>query len=329
MNDASVGILSAASFLPQQTATVREIFAEEGIPADREDTSRLGIEQVHVFDGESPTDMAIEASLAALKSGGLLATDIDAIIDFSVMPQKYVEPAWSMSNELQAVLAARNAFTLGFSGGGCANLHVAIKFAMSLIRTNNDIDTVLLVASDRAIAGNRVIDRDKPITIIGDAASAFILQRAAQEGTIIDTAVVSEGRLHDVLNIPGGGMAHPTRLDLYRLMLNREKYESVATMTTLKSISETLLVKHALEMNSVDHLIVPNISHADIDAFLQGMGRRDNISRRNLARFGHVHSTDLVLNYLSMKETGIAKGDHVMMASHGMGFTSGATLIRY
>ena len=255
MGDLSVGILSAASFVPQRTATVREIFEEEGIPVDRGDIARLGIEQVHVFDGESPTDMAIEASLAALKTGELLATDIDAIIDFSVMPQKYVEPAWSMSNELQAELAARNAFTLGFSGGGCANLHVAIKFATSLIRTNNDIETVLLVASDRAISGNRVIDQDKPITVVGDAASAFILQRGAQAGTIIDTTVASDGRLHDVLNIPGGGMAHPTRLDLYRLMLNREKYESVTTVATLKLISETLLVKHALDLDGVAKLL--------------------------------------------------------------------------
>ncbi len=328
MSDQPIGILAAATLLPPRTKTLREIFDEEGVPFTEEAASRLGVEQVHIFEGESPTDMAVEVSKDALAKGSLSPLDLDAIIDFSVMPQKYVEPAWSMSNELQAELGAKKAFTLGYSGGGCSNLHVALKFATSLIRADDEIRTILLVASDCAIPGNRLIDRKNPVTAIGDGASALIIQRDAPGSAIIDTMVSTEGGLHDVINIPGGGIAHPARLDLYRLVLDRAKYDAFDRVGGLKKLTAALLDKHALEQRDIGHFITPNISGDDIDAFIDHMGSQDHIARQNLSSCGHLHSNDLVMNYLSARQNGARAGDLVMLASHGMGFTTAATLLR-
>lgn len=329
MTAAQVGILSAATYLPPRTRTLDDILTEEGIRLDASVRSRLGVRQVHVFEGESPTDMAVEVSRLALEKAGLEPTGLDAIIDFSVMPQKYVEPAWSMSNELQALLGAKNAFTLGFSGGGSANIHVALKFATALIRANDDVSTILLVASDCAIPGNRIINQDDPLTVIGDAASAIILQRGAKKRVIVDSAASSDGRLHDVINIPGGGIAHPTWVEQYKLVIDRNKLGNGDPNKALKSLCADMLRRHALEIEGITHTLTPNISTDDIRNSSVVLKNNQTISATNMAILGHTHSNDLVFNLLELESTGLTRGDYILLASHGLGFTTGATLVKY
>ena len=328
MTMSSVGIVSAARYLPDQTATIAQVLADDSSATPDNTGDMLGISQVHVFTGESPTEMAVAVSRLALENAGLAPTDLDAIIDFSVMPQRYVEPAWSMSNELQAELGAKGAFTLGFSGGGSANLHAALKFARALIRANDDIDTILLAAADQAIPGNRVLSAGDPVTVIGDAASALIVRRDAPSATVIDVAATSKGALHDVFNIPGGGIAHPTRLDLYKLVLDADKYASVDPMAELRDVVDTLLTRNSLTLDDIAHFVTANISRADAQAFQNTMKTNGRLVSGDLDRCGHVHSCDLVFNYLDLQETGAKPGDLVLLASHGMGFFRGATLLK-
>ncbi|WP_349360339.1 3-oxoacyl-[acyl-carrier-protein] synthase III C-terminal domain-containing protein [Stappia sp.] len=328
MTMSSVGILSAARYLPDRTAPIADVLASDGLAVPPDTGDRLGIAQVHVFEGESPTEMAVAVSRQALDAAGLAPTDLDAIIDFSVMPQRYVEPAWSMSNELQAELGAKGAFTLGFSGGGSANLHAALKFARALIRANDDVDTILLAAADQAIPGNRVLAAGAPVTVIGDAASAVIVRRDAPSATLVDVAARSTGARHDVLNIPGGGMAHPTRLDLYRLMLDEAHYTAADRMTELRQVVDALLARNGLTRDDIAHFITANISRDDSEAFASAMATNGRLVPGDLAACGHVHSCDLVFTYLDLARAGGKPGDLVLIASHGMGFFRGATLVK-
>ncbi|WP_029059597.1 3-oxoacyl-[acyl-carrier-protein] synthase III C-terminal domain-containing protein [Stappia stellulata] len=328
MTNDSVGILAAARFLPPRNLALDGIAHAESGAAEPETLRGLGIESVHVFEGESPTEMAVAVSQSAMSEAGLGPLELDAIIDFSVMPQRYVEPAWSMSNELQAELGAKKAFTLGFSGGGSGNIHAALKFARALIRANDDVNTILLAAADRAIPGNRVLSAGEAVTVIGDAATALIVQRNAPSATIVDTISASNGALHDVLNIPGGGMAHPTRLDLYKLTLDEAKYRSRDHMGELRVLTDKMLARNGLAREGIDHFLTANISDDDTEAFSRTMQTNGRLHRDNLGACGHVHSCDLVLNYMSLRGNGAARGDHVLMASHGMGFFLGATLLK-
>ncbi len=325
----AVGILAAARHLPERRQDLAELLAAEGLHDIAGAASAIGVEAVHVFDGESPTDMAVAVSRQVLENAGLSPLDLDAIIDFSVMPQRYVEPAWSMSNELQAELGARKAFTLGYSGGGSANLHAGLKFARALIRANADVDRVLLVAADQAIAGNRVIAADVPLTVLGDGASAVIVARGAGKATVVGTALRSNGHMHDVLNIPGGGMAHPTRLDLYRLTLDAAKFASVDRMGELRGVVEGLLGRHGLETTDIGRFVTSNISVEDTRRFDETMRTGGRLVRNGFAGHGHLHSSDLVFNLLELMSEGVPKDTHVVLASHGLGFLYGATLLKF
>ncbi|QGZ37106.1 3-oxoacyl-ACP synthase III family protein [Stappia indica] len=325
-----VGLLAAAHYLPERTSPLDEIIARETGPVDVTAAGRLGIDSVHVFEGESPTDMAVAVSRKVLETAGLTPLDLDAIIDFSMMPQRYVEPAWSMSNELQAELGAKRAFTLGYSGGHSSNLHAAIKFARALILANDDVHRVLLVASDQAISGNRVIaGKDAPLTVLGDGASAVIVARGAGRARILGTAMRSNGALHDVLNIPGGGMKHPTRLDLYRLTLDAAKHARADRTSELKGLVDKLLARHGLSAGDISRTITANISASDAQAVGDSLGAGERLVPAGFAARGHLHASDLVLNMLELEEEAPPAGTHVLLATHGHGFLYGATLLQY
>ncbi|WP_067222492.1 3-oxoacyl-ACP synthase III family protein [Stappia indica] len=326
----SVGLLAAAHYLPERTSTLDEIIARETGPVDVTAAARLGVDSVHVFEGESPTDMAVAVSRKVLDTAGLAPLDLDAIIDFSMMPQRYVEPAWSMSNELQAELGAKRAFTLGYSGGHSSNLHAAIKFARALILANDDVHRVLLVASDQAISGNRVIaGKDAPLTVLGDGASAVIVARGAGRARILGTAMRSTGALHDVLNIPGGGMKHPTRLDLYRLTLDAAKHARADRTNELKGLVDKLLARHGLSGSDIGRTITANISASDAQAVGDSLGAGERLVPSGFASRGHLHASDLVLNMLELEEEAPPAGTNVLLATHGHGFLYGATLLQY
>ncbi|MCC4245951.1 3-oxoacyl-ACP synthase III family protein [Stappia indica] len=326
----SVGLLAAAHYLPERTSTLDEIIARETGPVDVTAAARLGVDSVHVFEGESPTDMAVAVSRKVLDTAGLTPLDLDAIIDFSMMPQRYVEPAWSMSNELQAELGAKRAFTLGYSGGHSSNLHAAIKFARALILANDDVHRVLLVASDQAISGNRVIaGKDAPLTVLGDGASAVIVARGAGRAQILGTAMRSTGALHDVLNIPGGGMKHPTRLDLYRLTLDAAKHARADRTNELKGLVDKLLARHGLSGSDIGRTITANISASDAQAVGDSLGAGERLVPSGFASRGHLHASDLVLNMLELEEEAPPAGTNVLLATHGHGFLYGATLLQY
>ncbi len=329
MNAPDVGILSAAYFLPKKKKSIKEVFLEEESKFTNEIALQIGIKYVHIYDGKDPSEMALKASELALSEAGISSSTIDVIIDYSVLPQKYVEPAWSMSNEIQYKLAAKNAFTLGFSGGGSTNFHVALKFATSLIQADSEINTILLMASDKTIPKNRLINQDNPITVLSDAAGAVILHKKAPDNTVLDTCLLSDGNLHDISYVRGGGIANPVRLDLYKMTIDRRKYAPEKVMMHLKQLVNKILSKHSLRLGDIKYFLYPNVSHEDQNNYITTFNIKNDICANNRAQYGHIQATDFVFNYLQLQEMDLEKGDYILMLSHGMGYLAGVTLIKY
>lgn len=114
----SVGIIAMAHHHPQHTMIARDIFKQERVELDPDNASEIEIEQVHVFGGQWRSELSLAAARECILRANLKATDIDVIVDFSVLPQDYVVPSWCMSNKIQYEIGAKNAFNLGFGGGG-------------------------------------------------------------------------------------------------------------------------------------------------------------------------------------------------------------------
>lgn len=333
---AGVSIRAAACHFPEATASLADVLAAEGLEPSAEGAERLGIDSVHACEpGAGGTPLALAAAREALELAGVKPAKVDVIVDYSILPQEYLVPAWSMGNRLQAELGAKRAFTLGFSGGGASNLQVALSSAAALLRADEGIDIALLVGAEVAIPGNRVLSPERPVTVLGDGASALVLARGG-DGTdgndgkwgdeLLDTRLASDGAAHDVCYVPGGAMEHPDREDLYRLTLDAERYPAEAADDRLTALCDSLLEAAGLGRGDVAALVYPNLSTAGRERFAGRFGAA-TAGDSNLARHGHVQGTDLVLNYLSAREATPA-GGHLLFASDGWGFLYGATLVQ-
>ena len=325
-----IGIASAAVTLPPGRREARSLLEEESGQFDPAVEARLGIDQVPISDGETASAMAITACQEALSRAQLDVAQLDVILDYTILPQEYLVPAWNMSNKLQYELGAKKAFTVGFSGGGATNFLVALSSAAALLQANENLKSALLVAADVTIPGNRVLNPADPITIMGDSAGAMILVKGGDGNQVIDTELYSEGRNHDICYIPGGALANPDDPTLYRMVLDKKRYDQAPKTETLQRLSARLLERQGVKREEVTYALYPNLSAEDQTQFAEALGfAPEQIETENRKAHGHLQGTDFVLNYLSMVEKGLVeKGRYVLAASHGMGFLAGVTLLR-
>jgi 3-oxoacyl-[acyl-carrier-protein] synthase-3 len=330
MEQVRAGIVSAACHLPEQRRTTSELFLEEGVDVAPETALRLGVEQVPLCNGHKGSELAVAASLEALARANVSGADIDVVVDYTILPQKWMVPVWNMSGEVQKEVGAEKAFTVGFSGGGSTNFLVALNFAAAMLGTDEKMKYALLVAGDVTIPGNRVLNPESPVSVMGDGASAVLLQRGAPGRMVLGTELLSDGANHDVYYIPGGCLANPEDPALYRMMLDKPRYDGAPKVATMLQLARKLLDRAGLKLNDVRYVVYPNISSEDQSAFRESFGLRpEQICTSNLATHGHLQGNDLVLNYLTLTGDGaVSEGDYVLICSHGMGFMSGVSLIR-
>jgi 3-oxoacyl-[acyl-carrier-protein] synthase III len=329
-----VGILSASCQLPKTRHPVENLFREEGAHYSPEIAKRLGIEQVYLQNGaasETASNMAVAAGREALERAQVDPQTVNVVVEYSIMPQEYLVPVWNMSNKVQAEVGAAKSFVVGFSGGGSSNFMVALSSAAAMLSENEALKTALLVTGDTTIAGNRVLNPSDPVTVMGDGASAVVLQRGAPGSVVIDTELWSDGANHDICYIPGGSLVHPEDISLYRMQLDKARYDAFPRSETLRRMSDRLLDRAGLSLSDVSWVLCSNISAEDETAIQRVFENKVSpVCTANRGRHGHLQGTDFALNYRSLVEGGkVKQGDYILAVSHGMGATMAVTLLRY
>ena len=328
--ETQVGIAAAAVTLPAQKRDTRSLFQEESATFNPAIAARLGIEEVPICKGESASAMALSACQQALRRAELDVAQLDVIVDYTILPQEYLVPAWNMSNKLQHELGAKKAFTVGFSGGAATNFLVALSSAAAMLQANQNLKSALLVAADVTIPGNRILNPDDPVSVLGDSAGAVVLKKGATGSLVIDTELHSDGNNHDIYYIPGGALAHPDDAALYRMELDKRRYDSAPKIENLNAMLGTLLKRTGVKRDDIAFALYTNLSCEDQQQFADALGfSSSQINSENRKHHGHLQGTDFVINYLSMIESGtVAKGQYFLAASHGMGFLAGVSLLQ-
>jgi 3-oxoacyl-[acyl-carrier-protein] synthase-3 len=331
---APVGIRAAACHFPKHKRSVEELFGEEGASYSPDIAARIGIKEVPISDtaaGETASNMAVAAAREALQRAGVDPMRVDVVVEYSIMPQEYLVPVWNMSNKVQAEVGASKSFVVGFSGGGSSNFMVALSSTAAMLSENDSMKTALMVTGDMTIPGNRVLNPAEPVTVLGDGASAVVLQKDVPGPTVIDTEIQSEGKNHDVCYIPGGSLIHPDDISLYRMQLDKARYDAFPRAESLRRIADKLLTRAGMSLADVRCVLSANISAED-EAAMQEVfeGRISSVCAANRESHGHLFGTDFPLNYLSVVENSqLTPGDHIFCVSHGIGATVAVSLLRY
>ncbi len=290
--------------------------------------SRTGISERRILKepGKATSDMAVPAILEILAKKNLAATDIDCIICATVTPDM-VFPA--TANIISDKVGATNAW--GFDlGAACSGFLYALTTGAALIESGR-YKKVIVVGADKMSAIVDYTDRNTCI-LFGDAAAAVLLEANEDGFGIQDSILRSDGSGKDYLHMKAGGSLKPASVET---VLAKEHYAFQEGKTVFKfavkgmaDVSAELLERNNLTGNDIAWLVPHQANLRIIDATADRMGISKEKVMINIERYGNTTAATIPL-CLYEWQSKLNKGDNIVLAAFGGGFTWGATLVKW
>lgn len=293
-------------------------------------TERTGIRERHILAKDLATsDMAVEAARIALAAGGLSPSDVHAIIVCTVTPDMFF-PATACL--VQDRLGASGAWGYDLIAA-CSGFVYGLTTAAHLV-SSGPPKKVLVIGADTM---SRILDYTDRATCIlfGDGAGAFLVETAAEgEEGFLDFVNEVDGAGGQYLKMPAGGSRMPAShetIDAKQHFVHQEgqqvfKY-AVRKMTEM---STTLLRRNGLRGEDVKLLIPHQANRRIIEATAKSLDMPLDRVIINIDRFGNTTAATIPLATRDAVESGqLKKGDLVLFAAVGAGYTAGANLWRW
>ena len=291
---------------------------------------RTGIRERHIADKNIATsDMAVAAARAALAQRGIAATELDTIIVCTVTPDMMF-PATACL--VQDQLGAKGAW--GFDlVAACSGFVYGITVAAHLVSAGTH-RKVLVIGADTM---SRILDYTDRSTCIlfGDGAGAFLIEPSddPSEGFIGQLNEI-DGSGAPFLNMPAGGSRMPANEDTVakRLHFVKQEGQQVFKFAVRKmyELCDALLQKHGLSTSDVKLLIPHQANKRIITATAERLGLPAESVIVNLDKYGNTTAATIPLATQDAIAQGrLKKGDLVLFAAVGAGYTAGINLWRW
>ena len=291
---------------------------------------RTGIRERHIVDdGMATSDMAKEASVGAIAQAGLTPGDIGFIVVGTTTPDTIFP---STACVLQYKIGAEGAW--GFDlGAACSGFTYALTVGMQMVATRAH-DHALVVGADTM---SRIIDyRDRTTCVLfGDGAGAVVLSPAGDdEPAIIDFAHEIDGAGGPALCMPAGGSRLPASHETIDQRLHYVKQDGQAVfkfaVRKTEEISRRLLERNGLTSSEIDLFVSHQANRRIITAAAERLGMPESKVVINLERFGNTTGATIPLALAdAVRDQRLRRGDLVLLASVGAGFTVGSVLLRW
>ena len=338
-----VGIVSLGMYLPEPVLTAEEIAAESGLP-EWVVRDKLGIEQMHMAgpDGH-PNEMAIKAALDCLSRAEIDPKEIDVVLCTTEEWREYL--VWTSGIHLAHEIGATNAWGMDIHMRCCTTVS-ALKMAKDMMRSDPDIDTVLIGGGYRI--GDLIDLKNLRTTFlfnIGAGAGAMLLRRGWPRNHVLGSHLITDGSMSKHVIIPASGTVQfPTDkaraqglfyLDLVEPEAMKARLNEVSMDNWMHCIDEALR-KSGLEVRDEP------FTRADLGflntVLIKPSGYRDMLQRLGLteeqgvynADVGHIGEQDSIINILRGLEQGrLHDGDLVAIVGAGIGYVWGAACVRW
>ena len=298
---------------------------------------RTGIkERRHVVRAEdTTTSMGVKAANIAIERSGVAADEIDFIIFATISPDYYFPgPGVSLQKELGlktiGALDIRNQ---------CSGFIYALSVADQFIKTGM-YKTILVVASELQSLGLDMTTRGRAVSVIfGDGAGAAILTRSDDDSGILSTHLHSEGEYAKELALLAPGMGGRWVTDIlyendpndvsYFPYMNGQLVFKNAVARFSEVIAEGLEANN-LRVEDID-LLIPHQANLRISQFIQKkFDLSDDQVFNNIQKYGNTTAASIPIALTEAWELGkIKKGDTVVLAAFGSGFTWGSAIIKW
>ena len=311
-------IVGTGSYLPPRVVTNAE-FAARLDTSDAWIRERTGIAQRHIADAsQASSDLALEASRAALAAAGVKAEDLDLIVVATSTPD-YVFP--STACLLQAKLGVRNSAAFDLQAV-CSGFVYALATADNFIRAGTH-KRALVVGAE---VFSRILDwNDRGTCVLfGDGAGAVVLAAGAQPG-LHASVLHADGSYADILCVPGNVSGGHIVGSPFVKMQGSQVFKFAVKV--LDEVARETVAAAGMHLEDVDWLI-PHQANVRI---LEATAKKLGLPRERLVvtvdHHGNTSAASVPLALDEFVRAGkIRAGHRVLMQGVGGGFTWGATL---
>ncbi|MEN9600187.1 MAG: beta-ketoacyl-ACP synthase [Bacteroidota bacterium] len=272
------------------------------------------------------SDMAVPAIEEILRKKGMAATDIDCIICATVTPDM-VFPA--TANIIADKIGATNAWGYDMSAA-CSGFLYALTTGAMYIESGR-FKKVIVVGVDKMSAIIDYTDRATCI-IFGDGAGAVLLEPTTEDIGIKDSILRSDGSGRQYLHMKAGGSVKPASVET---VLAKEHFAYQEGQAVFKfavkgmaDVSAELLERNNLTGDDIAWLVPHQANLRIIDATANRMGLPKEKVMINIHRYGNTTAATIPL-CLWEWQSQLKKGDNIVLAAFGGGFTWGATWVKW
>ncbi len=319
-------ITAVGHFLPEERLTNADL--EQMVDTNDEwIRTRTGIRERRILrDPDKATSyMATEAARECLQKRGMDPDDVELIIVATVTPDMFF-PATACL--VQANLGARNAWGFDLSAA-CSGFLFALSTAARFIESGKH-ERVMVIGADKMSTITDYTDRNNCI-LFGDAAAAVLLEPDPECG-LIDSVEYCDGRNWELLCMLGGGSLNPPTHETVDRKMHyiHQEGRSVFKLAVegMAQVAVEIMQRNSLKADDVRYLVPHQANLRIIDATARRMGLDADKVMVNIDRYGNTTAATIPLCLYDW-ERQLRRGDNLILAAFGGGFTWGAAYLKW
>ncbi|HEY0731412.1 MAG TPA: beta-ketoacyl-ACP synthase III, partial [Chitinophagaceae bacterium] len=318
----NAAITSVGAYVPETKLTNAD-FEQMVDTNDEWIRTRTGIKERRILKepGKATSDMGAPAVLQLCEKRGISPEEIDVIICATVTPDM-VFPA--TANLIAHKIGAKNCWGFDLEAA-CSGFLFATTVGASLIESRR-YKKVVVVGADKMSAITDYTDRTTCV-LFGDAAAAILLEPNHEGYGIQDSILRSDGSGVEYLHMKAGGSLRPPSAET---VANKEHFifqdgQPVfkAAVKGMADVSAELLERNNLTGEDIAWLVPHQANKRIIDATANRMGLSHDKVMLNIERYGNTTAATIPLCLWEWKHE-LNKGDNIVLAAFGGGFTWGA-----
>ncbi|MCH4822405.1 ketoacyl-ACP synthase III [Gramella lutea] len=328
MSKITAAITAVGAYVPEDVLTNKML--EEMVDTNDEwITTRTGIKERRILkDPKKGTSyLAIQAAKELLQKSNLDPKEIDLIIMATATPDM---PVASTGVHVATQIGATNAFSYDLQAA-CSSFLYGMSTAAAYIESGR-YKKVVVIGADKMSSIIDYTDRTTCI-IFGDGAGAVLMEPNNEGLGLQDEILRSDSIGRESLKIEAGGSITPPTEETVAKKLHFVRQDGKTVfkfaVSNMAGVSEQIMKRNNLSNEDVNWLVAHQANKRIIDATANRMGLNDESKvLMNIQRYGNTTSATLPL-LLSDFEKNFKKGDNIIFASFGGGFTWGATYLKW
>ena len=289
--------------------------------------TRTGIKERRILEKGATSDLATNAAIDLMEKHNVKAEEIDCIIVATVTPDMFFPPTACL---VQRRSGATNAWGFDLEAA-CSGFLFAFQTGAALVESGQ-YKKVMVIGADKMSSITDYTDRNNCI-LFGDGGAAVLLEPSEDKSLGLQDYILRvDGSGEDALHMRGGGSLNPSSHETVDKKMHYIYQDGKAVFKVavkgMADVSVELMQKNNLKAEDIAYLVPHQANKRIIDATGERMGLSKDKVMLNIDRYGNTTAATIPSCLVEYYRAGkIKKGDKLILAAFGAGYTWGATYI--